>query len=61
MKKRVRTDATISFGEEGPMVALTFEDLAVGTHVSVKGLLDVTGEVLADEIDVADEGFDTTP
>ncbi len=48
-------------GEEGedPTVLLTFADLAVGQEVEVEGLLTVGGQLLADEIEVEDDDFDT--
>jgi len=43
-----------------PTVLLEFADLAVGQEVAVEGLLTVGGQILADEIEVADDDFDTT-
>jgi plastocyanin len=46
--------------ENGAVVALAFDDLVAGQNVTIRGLLTVTGETAADEVEIADGDIDTT-
>lgn len=48
-------------GEDEAQVALAFEDLAVGQNVEVEGTLVEGSQILAREVEIADEDFETAP
>lgn len=56
----VRTDDDADDPATGVDVALAFGDLEVDQVVTVTGLLTVSGQITADDIEIADDSIDTT-